>query len=403
LKPILVTVTNETVIRRDYLEKMMNFKDQTDLVKVITGMRRSGKSTLLQQYIDKLVKEGVGKDRITYLNFDSKMNKHLLDKDQLYEHLMSGSLEKGSYLFLDEIQNVPGWEMVIDSLMIDTDADIYITGSNAYMLSTELSTYLTGRTIQINVLPLSFREFKERNSLDDSDKAFGDFISNGSMPKLRAEISKDDAFEIVNSIRLEIMFKDIAYRKKTTDMRTLERMIDHLFSEIGNPISGNSISKELKIDDKTAENYLQMIRESLMFYQAKRIDLKKKTVITTPSLYYCTDLGMRNAAIGEYSRDIGRSIENVVFLELLRRGHSVHAGRIGTREIDFVADKIGKRDYYQVSMTLLDEGTRERELRPLREVDGPGKRIVLTMDRMGLGAEGGIEIINIIDWLLGEV
>ena len=396
-------MTNETVIRREYLEKMMSFKDQTDLVKVITGMRRSGKSTFLQQLIDKLVGEGVSEGRITYLNFDSKKNKHLLDEGRLYEYLIPMVSEKGSYLFLDEIQNVPGWEKVIDSLMIDTDADIYITGSNAYMMSTELSTFLTGRTIQINVLPLSFMEYMELNSLEDKDKAFGAYISTGSMPKLREEMSKDDAFEIVNTIRSDIMIKDIAYRKKLTDVRTLERMIEYLFSEVGNPISGSSISKELKIDNKTAENYLQMIRESLMFYQAKRCDLKGKIILSTPSLYYCTDLGMRNAAIGEYSRDIGRSIENVVFLELLRRGHSVHAGRIGAREIDFVADKSGKRDYYQVSMTLLDEATRERELRPLREVDGPGKRIVLTMDRLGLGAEGNVEIINIIDWLLGAV
>ena len=379
----------------------MRFRDQTDTVKVITGMRRSGKSTILQQYMDMLTKEGIKENRMTYLNLDSKKNKHLLDEDALYDYLMSRVSEKESYIFLDEIQNVNGWERVIDSLLVDANADIYVTGSNAYMLSTELSTYLTGRTIQINVLPLSFKEFKELNSLEDSEKAFGTYISTGSMPKLRADMSRDDAFDIVGTIRIDIMLKDIAYRKKLTDVRTLERMIDYLFSEVGNPISGNSIAKELKIDDKTAENYLQMIRESLMFYQVKRYDLKGKTVLTTPSIYYCTDLGMRNAAIGEYSRDIGRSIENVVCLELLRRGYTVHTGKIGNREIDFVADKSGRREFYQVSMTLLDEDTRKREMRPFKELDGHGKMTVLTMDRLGLGTEDNVDIINVIDWLLG--
>jgi len=394
-------VAKDTIIREDYVEKLMRYKDQTDLVKVITGMRRSGKSTLLQQFMDRLIENGVKEERITYLNFDSKKNKHLLGEDLLYDHLISKVSEKGSYIFLDEIQNVPGWERVIDSLMIDTDADIYVTGSNAYMLSTDLSTYLTGRSIPIHVLPLSFKEFKELNSLEDNEKAFGDYISTGSMPKLRADMSKDDAFEIVNAIRLDIMFKDIAYRKKLTDVRTLERVIDYLFSEMGNPISGSSVSRELKIDDKTAESYLQTICESLMFYQAKRFDLKGKTVLTTPSIYYCTDLGMRNAAIGEYSRDIGRSIENVVYLELLRRGYSVHTGKIGNREIDFVAAKSGKKEYYQVSMTILDENTREREIRPFRELNSPGKRTILTMDRLGLGSEDNVDIINVIDWLVG--
>ncbi|MCL2296558.1 MAG: ATP-binding protein [Methanomassiliicoccaceae archaeon] len=394
-------MAKDTIIREDYVEKLMRYKDQTDLVKVITGMRRSGKSTLLQQFMDRLIENGVKEERITYLNFDSKKNKHLLGEDLLYDHLISKVSEKGSYIFLDEIQNVPGWERVIDSLMIDTDADIYVTGSNAYMLSTDLSTYLTGRSIPIHVLPLSFKEFKELNSLEDNEKAFGDYISTGSMPKLRADMSKDDAFEIVNAIRLDIMFKDIAYRKKLTDVRTLERVIDYLFSEMGNPISGSSVSRELKIDDKTAESYLQTICESLMFYQAKRFDLKGKTVLTTPSIYYCTDLGMRNAAIGEYSRDIGRSIENVVYLELLRRGYSVHTGKIGNREIDFVAAKSGKKEYYQVSMTILDENTREREIRPFRELNSPGKRTILTMDRLGLGSEDNVDIINVIDWLVG--
>jgi predicted AAA+ superfamily ATPase len=301
---------------------------------------------------------------------------------------------------LDEIQNVTGWERVVDSILIDTNADVYVTGSNAYMLSTELSTYLTGRSIPINILPLSFKEFKELNDLEDDEKAFEDYLSMGSMPIVRRNMPKDDIFETVGAIRSDIMVKDISFRNKLTDVSMLERIVEYLFSEIGNPISGNSISKQLRIDNKTAESYLRMVRESLMFYQAKRYDLRGKMILTTPSKYYCTDLGMRNASIGEYSRDLGRSIENIVYLELLRRGYSVHAGKLGNLEIDFIADKGGRREYYQVSMTLLDEDTERREVRPFLELKDAHMRTVLTMDRVGLGTYNGIYRKNIIDWLL---
>jgi len=394
-------MAKDVVIRNDYLEKLMRYKDRTDLVKIITGMRRCGKSTLLYQYRDRLMEDGIGKDRIIYINMNSKKNRHLLDENSFYDHLMSNISEERTYFLLDEIHKVTGWERVVDSLLIDTDADIYITGSNAYMLSTELATYLTGRSVPINMLPLSFREFKELNSLKDNEKAFDDYLSIGSMPVIRKNMHKDDIFEIVGAIRSDIMVKDIAVRKKLTDVSLLQRIIDYLFSEIGNQISGNSIAKELKVDNKTAENYLEMIKESLMFYQVKRYDLKGKMVLTTPSIYYCTDLGMRNASIGEYSRDIGRSIENVVFIELLRRGYSIQAGKAGDSEIDFVADIGGRREYYQISKTIFDENTEKREMRPLLEMNDGNKRTILTMDRVGLGTYKGIERVNIIDWLLG--
>ncbi|MDR0309465.1 MAG: ATP-binding protein, partial [Candidatus Methanoplasma sp.] len=324
----------------------------------------------------------------------------LLEEDSLYDHLISRTSKEGSYLLLDEIQNVTGWERVVDSILIDTNADVYVTGSNAYMLSTELSTYLTGRSIPINILPLSFKEFKELNDLEDDEKAFEDYLSMGSMPIVRRNMPKDDIFETVGAIRSDIMVKDISFRNKLTDVSMLERIVEYLFSEIGNPISGNSISKQLRIDNKTAESYLRMVRESLMFYQAKRYDLRGKMILTTPSKYYCTDLGMRNASIGEYSRDLGRSIENIVYLELLRRGYSVHAGKLGNLEIDFIADKGGRREYYQVSMTLLDEDTERREVRPFLELKDAHMRTVLTMDRVGLGTYNGIYRKNIIDWLL---
>jgi predicted AAA+ superfamily ATPase len=268
------------------------------------------------------------------------------------------------------------------------------------MLSTELSTYLTGRSISINMLPLSFEEFKELNDHENDEKAFDEYLSIGAMPILRKNMHKDDKFEIIGAIRSDIIVKDISRRNKLTDVSMLERIVDYLFSEIGNQISGNSISKELRIDNKTADNYLRMIRESLMFYQAKRYDLEGKVILTTPSKYYCTDLGMRNASIGEYSRNIGRSIENLVFLELLRRGYNVQTGKLNELEIDFVADRGGSREYYQVSMTMLDEDVQRRETRPFTKVNDGNKRIILTMDRIGTGVYDGIERMNVIDWLL---
>jgi len=396
-------MVRHTVLRRDYLDALNRHRNRTDIVKVITGIRRSGKSTLMQQYATMLREDGVKEEQITYLNLDSKTNKGLLDEDALYRFLISKRTEGRSYFLLDEIQNVPGWERAIDSLMIDMDADIYVTGSNAYFLSTELSTYLTGRSISLHMLPLSFKEFMELNELDDSQEAFGLYLSVGSMPIVRKDMSKDDALGIVGAIRSDIMVKDIAFRKRLTDVSMLERMSDYLFSEIGNPISGNSISKQLRIDNKTAESYLQMIRESLMFYQARRYDLRGRVILTTPSKYYCTDLGMRNSAIGEYSRDIGRSIENIVYLELMRRGYSIHVGKLGNLEIDFVADKGGRREYYQVSMTLLDDDTYGREVHPLTNLNEEGRKIVLTMDRIGMGLRDGIEVLNIIDWLLEPI
>jgi predicted AAA+ superfamily ATPase len=395
-------VAKNIVIRKEYLEKLMRYKDKTDIVKIVTGMRRCGKSTLLHQYRNMLIAEGIEEERIIYLNLDSKTNRHLLNEDVFYDHLMSKTSEKRTYFLLDEIQKVTGWERSVDSLLIDADADIYITGSNAYMLSTELSTYLTGRNVPINMLPLSFKEFKELNSHVNDEKAFDEYLSIGSMPIVRKDMLKDDVFEIVGAIRSDIIVKDISHRNKMTDVATLERIVDYLFSEIGNQISGNSISKELRIDNKTADSYLKMIRESLMFYQAKRYDLEGRIILTTLSKYYCTDLGMRNASIGEYSRNIGRSIENIVFLELLRRGYNVHIGKLNDMEIDFVADKGGSREYYQVSMTLLDEAVQKRETRPFAAVNDGIRRVIITMDRVGLGIYEGIERVNVIDWLLDE-
>ena len=390
----------DTVIRRDYLDKLIRYKDRTELIKIITGMRRCGKSTLMHQYMDVLVGEGIETDNIVHLRLDSKTNRSLLDEDKLYDHLISKTSEKRTYFLLDEVQNVTGWERVVDSLMVDADADIYVTGSNAYMLSTELSTFLTGRSISINMLPLSFAEFKELNGYENDEKAFDEYLSTGAMPILRKSMHRDDKFGVVGAIRSDIIVKDISLRNKLTDVAMLERIVDYLFSEIGNQISGNSISKELKIDNKTADNYLRMIRESLMFYRAKRYDLEGKIILTTPSKYYCTDLGMRNASVGEYSRNLGRSIENLVFLELLRRGYSVQTGRLNDMEIDFVADRGGAREYYQVSMTMLDESVQKRETRPFTKIKDGNRRVVLTMDRIGLGTYEGAEFVNIIDWLL---
>jgi predicted AAA+ superfamily ATPase len=392
---------NGNVLRRGYLEKLSEYRDDTGSAKVITGMRRCGKSTLMEQYISLLTASGVNKKQISYLNMESKANRGLLNEDSLYDHLVAGKSKGRSYIFIDEIQNVPGWERTIASLMIDLDCDIYLTGSNAYFLSTDLSTHMTGRSAPINMLPLSFGEFLELNRYKENEKqsAFADYISRGSMPKIRREMSIDLVFETLDTIRSDIIVKDIQKRKKITDNTILGRIIDYLFSEIGNPISVHSVAKNLGIDDKTVDDYISAVSESLMFYRVKRYDLRGNVILRTPEKFYCTDLGMRNAAIGEYSRDTGRSIENIVFLELLRRGYRVSVGKIGNLEVDFVADKGGNREYFQVAQTVMDGDVLERELKPLEEIRDNLNKTLLTMDVVYQENINGIRHYNIIDWL----
>ena len=394
------------MIRTEYLEHLKRYRDDTGFVKIITGMRRCGKSTLMKQYISELRSSGVSDDKIMFMNMESLSNKRYLDQNMLYEHLMSAVPEDMCYVLIDEIQKVDGWENVISSLMVDRKCDIYLTGSNAYFLSTELSTLMTGRSIQINMLPLSFKEFVGYNSLNANLDSFKRYMTIGSLPVIHADMDRERIFETLDMVRSDIIVKDIQKRKKMTDNTMLRRTIDYLFSEIGNPMSVHSIASSLGIDDKTADSYFSAVTESLMFYRAKRYDLKGKKILKTNDKIYCTDMGMRNAVIEEDLRDRGRVLENLVFLELMRRGYRLTVGKLGDLEVDFIAYRGGKREYLQVAWSVADDEASDgklrpldRELRPLEGIKDNFKKTLLTTDPVG-GSIGGIEIRNVVDWMM---
>ncbi|MCL2608224.1 MAG: ATP-binding protein [Methanomassiliicoccaceae archaeon] len=389
------------VIRTEYLDRLNRYRNDTGFAKIITGMRRCGKSTLMKQYIFELKSSGVKDEKIIFMNLESLSNKKYLDPDMLYEHLISVMPDDLCYVFLDEIQKVNGWENVISSLMVDRKCDIYLTGSNAYFLSTELSTYMTGRSIRINMFPLSFKEFIGYNSLYADIDSLKRYMSIGSLPLIRNDMDRERIFETLDMVRSDVIVKDIQTRKKMTDNTMLRRTIEYMFSEIGNPVSVHSIATALGIDDKTADGYISAATESLMFYRAKRYDLRGKKILRTNDKIYCTDTGMRNAVIEEDLRDRGRVLENLVYLELMRRGYRVTVGKLGDLEVDFVADRSGKREYFQVAWSVEDDRTLERELRPLESIKDNFKKTLLTADP-GNGNAGGIEIKNVTEWMIGK-
>lgn len=387
------------IVRTEYLERLRKYKDDTGFAKIITGMRRCGKSTLMKQYISELRTSGVNDDRIIFLNMESLSNKKYLNPDALYEYLMSAVPGDMCYVFIDEIQKVDGWENVISSLMVDRNCDIYLTGSNAYFLSTELSTLMTGRSVQIDMLPLSFKEFAEYNDLNADMDSFKTYMAVGSMPIIRSDMDHERIFETLDMVRSDIIVKDIQKRKKLTDNTILKRMIEYLFSEIGNPISVHSAAVSLRIDDKTADSYISAVTESLMFHRAKKYDICGKNILKTHDKIYCTDLGMRNAVIEEDLRDRGRALENIVYLELVRRGYRVTVGKLNNLEVDFIAKRGGKAEYFQVAWSVADDTTLDRELRSLKGIDDNLCKTLLTTD-LHDGNADGIEIKNVVNWLM---
>ena len=396
----------KTVPRKDYLGHLWGWKDRSDVIKIITGMRRCGKSTLLMQFMDMLREEGHGDD-IVYINFESKVAGDIADHNDLNEFL-EGRMDpsKRTYVFLDEVQRVDGWERTVNSLSVDYDADVYITGSNAFMLSSELSTYLSGRYVEIKMLPLSFSEYIQLHPVDHMnpiDKRFMDYMVKGAIPmadpddELRAD-------ELLQGIYSTILRKDVSMRLGVMDMRTLDEIVMFLMSSIGNVTSSASIAKESSTSAVTAKRYLQGLEDAFLVYKAYRYDVRGKRLLKTTEKYYAADTGMRNSILGGAGgKDIGRVMENVVFLELLRRGYTVTAGSHYDREIDFVAVKGDVTEYYQVSLTIMDESIFEREVKSLDSVLDNFPKTILTMDRVMSTPPNGIRAMNVIDWILGKV
>lgn len=397
------------IIREMYLNRLIEAKD-TDLIKVVTGVRRSGKSTLLLMFKDYLTKNGIQSDSIIYMNFESAMYDNIKDYKDLYEHIKGKINNKKTYLLLDEVQNVDKWEKAVNSLHVDFDIDIYITGSNAYLLSSELSTLLSGRYIEIKMYPLSFKEFLKFNNYDDNDleNKFYEYLKYGGLPAITLIKDKPDlVMSYLNDIYNTIVKKDIIDRNNIKDVALLENIIKYLVTNIGSPVSASKISAYLnsnKIVDKsnhqTIDNYLNMLEKSYIMYKADRTDIRNKTLLKTLGKYYISDLGIRNSILGFRNINEGHLLENIIYLELLRRGFRVNIGKTLDYEVDFVAENPNQIIYYQVTRSLYNEEVKAREIRSLESISDNYEKIILTMDKTLASDYNGIKIVNLIDWLL---
>lgn len=399
--------------RKDYLNQLLKYKDSSD-VKIITGMRRVGKSTILLLYRDELKKQGIKEKDIIYMNFDSLKYEEYKDYKKLYDYL-SSKINNKTYILLDEIQDVKHWEKTIRSLLVDyPQADIYITGSNAYLLSSELSTLLSGRFIEIHVLPLSFKEFiefdKEINNVDYSkeniEDKFQEYLKFGSLPVIFNYTNKEDIFEnLIRGIYNTVLIKDIYQRNDIKNTVLFENIVRFTLDNIGNQTSSKAVSNYLKNDSiettpSTVLNYLKMLSDAYVIYPVNRYDIKGKKLLKTLGKYYVSDLGIRNAILGFKNIDYGHILENIVFLELVRRGYKVNIGKINNLEVDFIVNNVNERKYYQVCHSILDENTLKRELAPFKKINDNYEKIILTMDKSILKDVDGVKIINLIDFLI---
>lgn len=405
------------VQRKEYLEKLIEWKDD-DVIKVVTGIRRCGKSTLLMQYQDYLKSIGIEENQIIAVNFEELEYEELCDYKKLYAYIKGRLVaDKITYIFLDEIQKVPSFEKVVDSLYVKPNIDIYITGSNAYMLSGDLATLLTGRYVEISMLPLSFSEYMQ---LSDKDKesAFADYIKYGGLPFVATMDRTDDKVDTyLEGIYNTVIVKDIEDRqkrqesnsdkRKINDIPLLKTIAKYLSSVIGGPVSLRGITNYLvssgrKISANTVSNYVDALIESFIFYPAERFDIVGKQLLKANKKYYMVDLGIRNHILPRKYYDLGFSVENIVFFELLRRGCKVTIGKYQENEVDFVAEKRGEFTYIQVIADMVSESTFDREMKPLYAIQDNYEKIVLTLDKLTVGNYDGIKVVNVIDWLLNK-
>lgn len=392
------------VKRHQYLEKLKKLKDM-QIIKVVTGFRRCGKSTLLLQFREYLKERGVDDSQIISINFEKLEFEHLLNYKELYSYITERlHPEKMTYIFLDEIQLVEGYQKAVDSLFVRDNVDIYITGSNAQMLSGELATLLSGRFIEIEMLPLSFSEFYELVGGDRRD-AWKRYFTNGGLPYTAYINDEDILHDYLLGIYNTVLLKDVVERKKVQDVALLKSVIKFLFDNIGNIVSSKKISDSLvsygrKTTSVTVENYIESLSEAYVIYEANRYDIKGKQHLKSLEKYYVVDVGLRKLLLGSKNTDIGHILENIVYLELIRRGFAVSIGKIDDLEIDFIAEKDGDKEYYQVSASVLDPATFEREITPLRKVSDNYPKYIITMDEFSSNNEG-IRQVNVIDFLLG--
>lgn len=436
--------SHELKKRERYLDKLIGFQD-TEPVKVITGIRRCGKSSLLKLMIQHLLETGVEPEQIVEMNFESH-DFRSMTSDEVYHYVKERVVQsKRMYLFFDELQRIDAWEDAVNSFRVDFNCDIYITGSNAYLLSSEYSTYLSGRCVEIKMLPLSFREFLDFHNLElhetsnalggkrkqvfdkngeryDLREAFDSYMRFGGMPGIAdVGLDQEKALVLLDGIYSTVVVRDILEREKRrgqrriTDSLLLRKIVLFLADNIGNSVSASSIGNTLINEGllehgkrkgtpsaHTVQAYIGALLESYFFYEIKRFDIKGKEYLRTLGKYYIADIGLRNYLLGFRNRDSGHAIENVVYFELLRRGYDVSIGKIGNFEVDFIATTADDKKYIQVTESMQSEEVRKRELAPLRKIRDNYEKIVLSLDTGLDSSYDGIKSLNLIDWLLAE-
>lgn len=396
--------------RELYLSQLMQYKDKP-LIKVVTGIRRCGKSTLLSLFADHLKNSGISEKNIIRMNFESFELDYISNYREMHNYIKMQILDvkQKYYLLLDEVQMIPSWEKAVNAFLVDANVDIYITGSNAYLLSSELSTLLSGRYVEIKMLPLSFKEYLDFMSSKNHENLqlqFNQYLKFGGLPTVVELLDNTNTIgPFLEGIYNTVLMKDVIERNNVRDSALLESVLKFIAANAGNIVSTKKVSDYLtssgrKTTADTTDNYLRMLENAFIIYKANRFDLKGKMFLKTLEKYYVVDMGIRNQLTGFRNTDYGHVLENIIYLELIRRGYEVSIGKIGSLEVDFVATKSAERIYYQVSATILDEHTRERELAPLQAIHDNYPKIILTMDQPVFDDFSGIRIQNIFDFLL---
>ncbi|OQA50100.1 MAG: hypothetical protein BWY47_00632 [Bacteroidetes bacterium ADurb.Bin302] len=397
----------EIIERNNYLNKLLALKDK-QIIKIVTGIRRCGKSTLLEMYQHRLLLNGVESNQIIAVNFESFDFLELRDPKKLYEYINSRiSVTKMNYIFLDEIQHVYKFPDVVNSLFIKKNVDLYITGSNAYMLSSEIATLISGRYVEIPMLPLSFKEYvQSTGDMRDLSLKYANYTRYGGFPySLELRDQPQELNDYLRGIYSTIVLKDVVDRKKVSDVMMLENVMRFAFDNIGNILSTKRIADTMtsnghKIDVKTVEKYLSALIKSFVLYQAKRYNIKGKQYLKTLEKYYVVDMGLRSMLLGSASFDVGHILENVVYLELLRRGRQMYVGKVDELEVDFVATDADSLCYYQVAATVREPSTLLRELAPLQNINDNNPKYLLSLDDESNISHNGIMQINVLEWLL---
>ena len=396
------------IYREEYMNKLITYKDK-QIIKVITGIRRSGKSTILNEFKKELIDDGVLEKNIISINFEDNDNRELLDFQKLHNYIIEKADKKSmNYVFLDEIQNVNEFQKCIDSLLLRNYLDIYITGSNSYMLSGELATYLTGRYIQIHILPLSFKEYLSYYGEDNELRKYNEYSMYGGFPYLINLENPKEKLEYLDSIYNTVIVKDVINRKKVNDIMILESICRFLFDSIGSNISTKKISDTLASNGRknsvhTVEEYVNSLLESYILYKVNRFDIKGKQLLKTQEKYYLSDLGLRTYLLGRNNnKDLGHILENIIFLELKRKGYRVYIGKNDDAEVDFVVETEDEYIYIQVALSVREEQTLQRELKSLASIANHYKKYLITLD-YDTNNYNGIKQISAIDFLLGKI